>query len=284
MQPGMMPSMAQIVQSLQEHEQTFAHFGDQLTRVAKRVAVLEIRDALARAGRAPRLPLQLRSQFGEDLALLEIFAEQLDGYYIECGAFDGRTISVSWIFDAMGWNGLLVEGVPALHAQAAKHRPHARVEHAAVSRRGSSGTTKFSVVAGGAGGAFSFLNTNKDHLDIVRNSGAKTVLVDVPLTTMDDLLAKQPPKNGQVDFAVIDVEGGELDVLDGFDLERWKPRVLMLEDNSMGRDKTLERYMESKPYKQVSWVAVSRVYVRNDDARISALMNEDNFQEVPVGV
>jgi len=41
---------------------------------------------------------------------------------------------------------------------------------------------------------------------------------------------------------VIDVEGGELEVLDGFDLQIQRPRVLIIEDNSMGRDPALRNF------------------------------------------
>lgn len=33
-----------------------------------------------------------------------------------------------------------------------------------------------------------------------------------------------------IDFISIDVEGHELDVLDGFDLARWRPRLILIED------------------------------------------------------
>lgn len=268
------PSPQELAQAVQQLFAQIDGLQGQLTGTRQRLYNFETRSELERLGVKPRLPVEFRSQFGEDLLLWDLFRPKLDGFYIEVGAYDGKSLSVSWIFDAVGWDGLLIEALPDRHAQARANRPHARVEHAALGRRGSKGTTVFTEVEGGAGGMFSFLSTNAEHDAVITGSGGRRKNVTVPLTTMDDLLAASPPRSGRVDFAVIDVEGGEIDVLEGFDLERWKPRALMLEDNGQGRDATLERYMAGRPYMQIGWVAVNRVYVRTDDAEIMQRVRE----------
>jgi FkbM family methyltransferase len=231
----------------------------------RRVYGLEALNRLHAAGREPRLPVMFRSQFGEDLMLWDLFDGQLDGTYIECGAFDGQTFSVSWIFEALGWTGLLVEGTPARAQQCREVRPNSRVEHAALSRRGSSGTTKFTVVEGPAGDVLSFLSTSDEHRSRVAQQGGKPVEVEVPLTTMDNLLDEKMPT---IDWAVIDVEGGEAELLDGFDLNKHRPRVLIVEDNYMSADSAVAKHMAQFPYTQVSQLYVNRVYVRNDETAI----------------
>ena len=53
------------------------------------------------------------------------------------------------------------------------------------------------------------------------------------MLTLDEILAgaREP-----MDFVSIDVEGSELDVLGGFDLERFAPQVLIIEDNFACRE------------------------------------------------
>ena len=64
--------------------------------------------------------LEFRSQFGEDALLWDFFAGQLDGFFIEVGAFDGYNYSVSYAFECIGWDGLLIEAHPDLAGKLAR--------------------------------------------------------------------------------------------------------------------------------------------------------------------
>lgn len=266
----MQPTPADIVKAIGLLQKKVADLESQIINVRQKAVGLEVRERLAAQGRATRLPFEFRSQYGEDLAIHDMLGEKDRGFYIEVGAFDGRSISVTWFLDALGWDGLLVEALPDRAEACRRNRPNARVVHAALGRRGSSGTTSFSAVEGGDGPMHSYLSTTFEHQRSVAQSGAAVRLINVPLTTMDALLESHPTPVEQVDVAVIDVEGGELDLLDGFDLERWKPRIMIIEDNSMGRDPRLERWMASRPYDMLAWIMVNRVYVLRGDIEITA--------------
>src|SRR5262249_54515869 len=73
----------------------------------------------------------------------------------------------------------------------------------------------------------------------------------------------------RVDWAVIDVEGGELDVLRGFDLARFTPRVLVIEDNTLGRDDRVPSLLAGAGYSQALWIGANRVFVRDSDKEMS---------------
>ena len=55
-------------------------------------------------------------------------------------------------------------------------------------------------------------------------------VIEVPVRTLDDILleARAPV---QFELLSVDVEGHELEVLSGFDLARWRPRLILLEDH-----------------------------------------------------
>lgn len=266
----MQPTPSDVVNAIGLMQKKIAYLEAQVTKVRQKAVGLEVRERLAARGRTPRLPFEFRSQYGEDLAIHDMLGETDRGFYIEAGAFDGRSISVTWFLDALGWDGLLVEALPDRAESCRRNRPNARVVHAALSKRGSSGTTSFSAVEGGDGPMHSYLTTTFEHQQSVAQSGAGVRLINVPLTSLDALLESHPTPVERVDVAVIDVEGGELDVLDGFDLDRWKPRILIIEDNAMGRDPRLERWMASRPYDMLAWLMVNRVYVRRGDTEITA--------------
>ncbi len=235
-------------------------------RLRKRVYALEAIERLRERGRQPAMPVQFRSQFGEDTILWEIFETQPDGFFIEVGAYDGVSLSVSYAFESIGWKGLLVEALPDRCEQCRKARPNSRVVQAALSKRGSTGTTTFEVVHGeGWAEMFSYMNTTQHHLDTVKSLGGTKTQVTVPLTTMNDLLKDH---TGPIDFAVIDVEGGELALLDGFDLHKYRPRVMLIEDNQGSKGTGLPQLMSMFPYTELGWVGVNRLYVRADEGAI----------------
>ncbi len=253
-------------QRLAEFAQNTARMmAGQMLLTKKRLFPVEAEWKIHQAGRKPRTPVKFRSQFGEDVAIYELLDGQTEGLYIECGAFDGESFSVSYAFDAMGWDGLLVEAIPERAEQCRKARPHAKVEHTALGRPGAGPTTTFTVADDMWGGMLSYATTDQEHINSLAQTPKRSVTV--PMTTMDALLAKHFDGR-RVDAAVIDVEGGELDLLAGFDLNRWKPKVLLLEDNQGGRDPRLETYMKSQPYTLLGWLEVNRIYVHNDQKAI----------------
>jgi FkbM family methyltransferase len=226
--------------------------------------------ALARAGRAPRLPMEFPSQFGEDMLLWDLFEGKMEGFYIEVGAHDGQSDSVTYPFEAAGWTGLLVEPLPDRYKACAAVRVHSRVVHAALSRRGLAGTASLDVIAGGEGDPEMAHLSDKALTGVYTSqykSWATVDTVQVPLTYMDALLAEH---SGPIDFAVIDVEGAELDLLDGFDLGRFRVRVILIEDWHMGRSDDIRAYLEQRGYEQVMWFGYNRLCIRRDEPGLLA--------------
>ncbi|MBX9735866.1 MAG: FkbM family methyltransferase [Phycisphaerales bacterium] len=262
-----MTQAANIQQFAAWTQQWIARLNQNVTRLAQNVAAVEARTLLNEHGRKPRMPMHFRSQYGEDMLLWALFEGQLDGFYIEVGAFDGVTLSVSYAFDAIGWDGLLIEALPEV-ASACKHnRPHARVENFALARAGATGTTTFNLAGDGPGSVFSYREPTASHTQLLQQQGVKSREITVPVTSLDALLESQAPTR-PIDFAVIDVEGGEVELLAGFDIERWKPRALLIEDNTRGQDPALNSVFASLPYELVGWVEVNRLYIRNDEPEL----------------
>ncbi len=91
------------------------------------------------------------------------------------------------------------------------------------------------------------------------NVNMKTV--EVPCTTMDDVLGQVAGIPKAIDFAVIDVEGAEMSLLSGFDLTTHRPRVIVIEDNTLGRDRSVHDDLSARNYTFVGYLVLNRVYV-----------------------
>lgn len=238
---------------------------EEVLRSRQRIAALEARQELAEKTRKPRGCIEFRSQFGEDLWIWDVLDRQTEGFFIEVGAFDGYHYSVSYALEMMGWNGLLIEALPGPFAMCKAKRANSRVVNSALGRRGASGTTKFVSVQDQYGGMLSYAEAKSDHARTIAENKFKTTTIETPLTSMDELLKEH---SGPIDAAVIDVEGAEVDVLSGFDLDKHKPRLLILEDNEGGKNPALGNYMATKPYIFAGWLAVNRLYVRADEEKM----------------
>jgi FkbM family methyltransferase len=254
----MSDQQAAFMQALQQRQ-----LSEQLW-LRKRVARMEAMERLTGAGRRPVLPLEFTSQCGEDCWLWDLFEGQLDGFYIEVGAFDGYTCSVTYPFEAIGWKGVLVEPIPEKFELARARRPNSRVVHAALAGPGSKGTCTFNVVdaARPHSGMLSFLAVKPANTSEVKASGGQVRKVTVPVTSMNAVLEGH---QGPIDFAVIDVEGAEVDLLRGFDLAKYRPRVLVVEEGFPSMNSPAKTYLASFPYSPAGYVWINRVYIRNDE-------------------
>ena len=151
-----------------------------------------------------------------------------DGLFVEVGAYDGVSFSNSSCLADAGWNGILIEPIPAF-AQACRNRYRAnariRVVEAAV---GATGGTVDITIAG------SLTTTNDNLLNEYRNIdwanaaiGATSRLA-VPQRTLDDILSAEGVHE-PIDVLIVDVEGAEASVFAGFSISRWKPTMIIAE-------------------------------------------------------
>jgi len=263
------PTLPQLTHQFQrfagEVQQTTAHLAANLLAVKKRLCEQEAVTELMSQGRKPRRGRPtFRSQHGEDCVIWEILDRQTQGFYVEAGAFDGRVFSVSSAFDAMGWSGLLVEGIPQRAEQCVANRPDARVVHAALGAE-PGGTVTFHVTGDAWGGMLSYVDPHSDHGRQAAASGTQITPVEVPRMSLNELLKDHA---GPIDFAVIDVEGGEVEVLKGFDLARFKPRVLLIEDNEKGDRTPVLNHMRTQDYHLVGFVDVNRIYIHKGEREV----------------
>lgn len=252
----------------------------ELLRARRALAAERVTTSLARAGIAPPLPVRFTAEWGEDLFLFDLLGPG-PGYYIEAGAFDGVTLSVTYPFEAMGWTGLLVEPLPEHAARAAASRPNSRVVNAALGPPGGPPTVTFTSVGATedlTAQMLSHAGTNAEHLRLLDERRDQRREVSVRLATLDDILAESAQSSdapaGGIDFAVFDVEGGELDLLKGFDLRRHRPRVLVIEDLTNGADRAVADLCTGAGYVLIGRVGRNQVFVTAAEPALVARARE----------
>jgi FkbM family methyltransferase len=194
-------------------------------------------------------PMQSYSQYGEDLILWDYFEGRPDGLFVEVGANHPTVLNNTWFFEQRGWRGILVEPLPERCRELRQVRHRSQIIEAALGAPENRGTTAFQVAAEHA------LSGLELKPDVKCLEGIK-----VTLTTLDDVMAAAG--NPKIDFITIDVEGTELDVLRGFNLERHRPPVLLVEDH--WRNHALHQHLCGRDYRIVRRTGVNSWYVPAD--------------------
>ena len=211
---------------------------------------------------------QSYGQFGEDRILQEIFGDRAQGYCVEIGAYDGRTGSASYLFEKRDWHCLLVEPIPALAQKIRKQRA-CSVVNCAVSDK--EGTASFFIAENVE--EMSTLDLTPDRLEWIEQVGGAVKEITVRTATLDSLLAEAAFP--EIQFITIDVEGHEMEVLEGFTLEAHRPRIVIIEDNSTsddprarGGDPRVGRHMAEHGYVHFRRTGVNEWYAHESDTEL----------------
>ncbi|MDP2430959.1 MAG: FkbM family methyltransferase [Pseudomonadota bacterium] len=204
-----------------------------------------------------------RAQNGEDRWLDEFFAHKRGGYFVDVGAYDGVDLSNSYHFEQIGWSGILAEPDPDNAAHCRASRPGSRTFQCAVV--GSADTREITFHKA-VSGVFSTTHLTEQHAQRLAGMGQNTDTLTVPARTLDSLLIEAG--SGKVDFVSIDVEGGELDVLAGFDIRRWNPDIVVIESNTKYRLPAIRDYFVRNGYAYLHSIDVNDFYQRMDSGMV----------------
>ena len=185
----------------------------------------------------------LAAEADEKKMIRNYFQNKLNGFFIEVGSNDPTSPeSQSFHLETLlGWHGLLIEPIPELAALAVKFRPLSIVCQNACTAPGKPGEVELLLPLSGdnliAGHASLEANADEHNYKQFKK-------IAVTALTLSDLC--QEHKINSVDFLSIDVEGSELDVLLGSDLDRLQPQLILLEDKHLYLSK--HRFLKSNGY------------------------------------
>ena len=204
------------------------------------------------------LPGATRRQHGDGFGVMlghsdeqravQAFFQSRRGYFVEVGANEPIARSQTFHLEQLGWTGVLIEPQPDL-AKALRESRGAIVYAVACSSPENAGRSMPLKLAD----AYSTLNAS------LHDPSAKvTGLIDVPIKTLDEVLADARAPS-PIDFLSIDVEGHEHEVLRGFDFERWRPRLVLIEDHVL--DRRLHNHLVSRGYVWIRRTGLNSWYV-----------------------
>lgn len=197
---------------------------------------------------------------GVDKYLRETFFPDYDykGIFIDIGAFHPIYMSNSYHFEQSGWNVVCIEANPLCIENLKKERKIV-LNYAMDSE--DKDNQNFCIVGSGDGtlgymGAWSQL---KKYYSRVGTFKCKNI-VKVNTRKLDTLLKKELKFIDYIDIISIDTEGNEFDILNGFDIDKWRPKVFVIEEIKDENPK-IKKYLKIFGYRIVNRIKFNNFYI-----------------------
>lgn len=197
----------------------------------------------------------------EDVLLWRALKDVVNGRYIDVGAQDPVADSVSKAFYDLGWRGVHVEPVPQYASLLRAQRPDEQI---------------FQVALGATAGIERIYCIPDTGLSTVVEAVAKRHATEsgfaakellVPRMTLDQIFESLPDPS-PVHWLKIDVEGAEKAVLSGWNKQRYRPWIVVIEATLPGS--TVENFADwetqltSQAYAHVYSDGLNRFYVADE--------------------
>jgi FkbM family methyltransferase len=169
------------------------------------------------------------SEHGEDILIHRLLLWKESGFYLDCGAYHSRNMSMTARLRLFGWLGVNIDIDPNVIDELNSNIPSTISVCAALSSEEGVKKTFYQY-------SDPVLNTIDDnqhnHLQRIEKAGELFTnhinSIDISTKTVRSLLA-EIECNKAIDYLNLDVEGVELDVLKGFPWESQKPSVVSIE-------------------------------------------------------
>ena len=211
-------------------------------------------------------------QMAEDLFVNLIFENKPDGTYIDVGAHDGVRFSKSFAFaKKLNWKGICVEAHPDYGELCRQNREdeHNKVYILACGD-GDMNSVEFSC---SHRGSMSTLNPDLDEFYLKNykewyTSNSVSGKIDnftngkilIPCKKLDTIIDENPEYQN-IDLMTIDVDGSEQYVFKGFDINKHRPRVVILEVSVVRS--VVDEFMKDTGYIKVLDNNLNAIYCRD---------------------
>jgi FkbM family methyltransferase len=208
--------------------------------------------------------------------LLNYLKHIKNGIFIEAGAFDGVMQSNTIMLEAQGWTGFLIEPSPLMSDKCRNSRKQSITINCCLVSNDYIGDTidgDFELNS-----PMSSIQKTPNYIvdDIIRDTG----IISVPARTFDSIVSEF--NITKIDFFSLDVEGCELDVLNGINFTKIRPTYFLIETaNKPYYQKIIRDFMSAQGYEYIDsihyGVSMGKDGIANDDLFIDTTYKKINI-------
>lgn len=173
------------------------------------------------------------SQFGEDASVMEFFRTigKRKIVYVDIGANDPVIHSNTYLFYRDGSSGLLVDANPSICKRLRSKRPRDRVLHRGIAAQSGPPLALSVMDMDGLSSLSQDWSERLDHEGLAH----KVAEIQVPVVGINETLREFGKTN--IDFASLDVEGLDFEVVSAWDFDRFRPSLFCIETGIITKGK-----------------------------------------------
>lgn len=164
------------------------------------------------------------SQEGEDIILSRFFLDKKQGFYVDIGAHHPQRFSNTYYFYLSGWRGINIDAKPGSMDIFKQIRPNdINLEFAISDCRQTLTYYEFNEPA--INGFSKEISNERDGLERYRLISKR----EIQTYTLQEVLDEYLPKNQEIDFLTVDVEGLDYEVLSSNNWQKYRPKLVLAE-------------------------------------------------------
>jgi FkbM family methyltransferase len=195
-------------------------------------------------------------QHGEDKFLDSMFGEKTHGVCVEVGAYDGVSLSNTYHFEKKGWNALCIEPIQSAYDKCKQVRKN--TYQCCVGKEDKDDVEFHIFHLNDNLCAISSLEPDGRLIESHRHLLTNQSTCKSKIRTLNTLFTELNFPT-EIDFISIDTENTELDVLKGLDLNKYKVKVLLIENNF--DEPFCADYLKPYGYTRVHRIAVNDIFI-----------------------
>lgn len=206
--------------------------------------------------------MNYKSQWQQDRYLNEnIFKGKMYGTFVDVGAHDGVSGSNTYFFEKeLGWTGLCIEPITDRYVELTKTRDCICMNCCVYNKPGTVSFTQNT----GYTEMLSGITTCQDPRHLTRADserkihGGDLTIVRKQAYTLSSLLDLN--NITEVDYLSVDVEGAELEVLQGINFRRHKIHVIGIENNYPDTFQRVDTLLKKNGYEKITTLGGDEIY------------------------
>ena len=193
------------------------------------------------------------SQDGEDIVIAELFNDKSGGFYVDVGAHHPQRFSNTYYFYLKGWSGINIDAMPGSMKIFDDLRP--RDINLEIPISDKSEILTYYEFDEPALNSFSLPLSQErittTNYKIVAETQLKT-------QTLAEVLDKHLPPKQTIDFLSIDVEGLDYQVMSSNNWDKYKPKVILVEDLELSSLKNINTSKVCLFLEQIGYVLLAK--------------------------
>lgn len=190
------------------------------------------------------------------------FRNKKDLFFVDIGANDGITLSNTYLLEQNGARGILIEADSNVFADLLKNRPNTNIAKYNVAVCENDGELEFLQISGYAQMLSGILDKyDQRHLERIKRE-VKQFGGSIEIKTIQGLRFDTIMKHHQkhIDYLSIDIEGGEMSVLQTIDFNAYDITLIGIENNYKNREISI--FLRNKGYKKIIQLGCDEFYLK----------------------